>query len=88
MSHTLPGVFTTCPCPMGYPSQVPGGSIGQSLEGGLLLNIRKLFMKQALETSEQNFVTKLNHAPHLARVCTTCPCPMGYPKPDRSQGAL
>ena len=66
MSHTLLGVCTTCPCPMGYPSPVPGGAIGQSLEGGLLLNIRKLFTKQALERSEQNFVTKLIHVPHLA----------------------
>ena len=48
------------------PSPVPGGAIGQSQEGDLLLNIRKLFTKQALERSEQNFVTKLNHAPHLA----------------------
>ena len=47
MSHILPVVCTTCPCPMGYtPSPVPGGAIGQSLEGGLLLNVRKLFMIQ------------------------------------------
>ena len=48
------------------PSPVPGGTIGESLEGGLLPNIRKLFTKQALERSEQNFITKLNHVPHLA----------------------
>ena len=64
------------------PSPVPGGTIGQCLEGGLLLNIRELFTKQALERSEQNFVTKLSHAHTLAGICTTCPCPMGYPKPS------
>ena len=48
------------------PSPVPGDAIGQSLEGGLLLNIRKLFTKQVLEICEQNFVRKLNHAPHLS----------------------
>ena len=47
------------------PSPVPGGSIGQSLEGGLLLNMKKLFMMQAVEWGEQNFVTKLNHDQHL-----------------------
>ena len=81
MSHTLLGVCTACPCPMGYPSPVPGGAIGQSLKGSVLLNVIKLFTKQALEISEQNFVTKLNHVPHLAWVCTACPCPMGYPQP-------
>ena len=48
------------------PSPVPGGAIGQSLEGALLLKIRKLFTKQALERSKQNFVTKFNHVTHLA----------------------
>ena len=62
MPHTLIGICTACPFLMGYPH---GGTIGQSLEGGLLLNIRKLFTNQALERSEQNFVTILNHAPHL-----------------------
>ena len=41
----------------------------QSLEGGILLNMRNLFMMQAVERGEQ-FV-----------VCTACLCPMGYPKP-------
>ena len=59
------------------PSPVPGGAIGQCLEGDLLLNIRKLFTKQPLERSKQNFVTKFNHV----GVCTACPCPMGYPQP-------
>ena len=63
------------------PSPVQGGSIGQSLEGGLLLNIRKLFTKQALERSEQNFVTKLNHAPHLAWGLYCMSMPIGYPQP-------
>ena len=40
------------------PSPVPGGAIGQSMEGGILLNMRKLFMMQAVERGEQNFVTK------------------------------
>ena len=64
------------------PSPVPGGTIGKSLEGGLLLNIRKLFTKQPLERSEQNFITKLNHAPHLAWGLYRMSIPkMGYPKP-------
>ena len=67
MTNTLIGVCTTCPCPMGYPQRGPrGGTIGQSLKGSVLSNIRKLFTNQALEISEQNFVTKLNHVPHLA----------------------
>ena len=45
--------------PNGLPqAQSQGGDIGQSLEGCLLLNIRKLFTKQALERSEKKFVTK------------------------------
>ena len=148
MSHTLLGVCTACPCPMGYPQPVPGGAIGQSLkgsvlsnirklftkqalkkseqkfcykmkschwpclgsvlhvhaqwvtpspvpggaigqglEGGLLSNIRKLFTKQALERSEQNFVTKLNHVPHLAWGLYCMSMPNGLP-PARSQGEL
>ena len=39
------------------PSLVPGAAIGQSLEGSVLSNIRKLFTHQALERSKQNFVT-------------------------------
>ena len=67
MLHTLLGVCTTCPLPMGYPKPSSRGSIGLSLERGLLLlNITKLFMQQALERSEHNFVTELDHAPHLA----------------------
>ena len=109
MSHTLLGVCTTCPCPMGYPQpgprgryrsksggkrtpnirklftnqalEISGGSIGQSLKGSVLSNIGKLFRNQGLERSEKNFVTKFNHVTHLAWVCTTCPCPMGYPQP-------
>ena len=69
------------------PSPVPGGAIGQSLEGGLLLNIRKLFTKQALERSEQNFVTKLNHVPHLVWGMYCMSMPNGLP-PARTQGAL
>ena len=67
----------SCPTPcLGYllhvhaqwvtPIPVPGGAIGQSLKGSVLSNIRKWFTKQALEISEQNFVTKLNHVSHLA----------------------
>ena len=66
MPHTLLGVCTACPCPIGYPQPVPGGTIVQSQNGSVLLNIRKLFTKQALEMSEQDFVTKFNHAPHLS----------------------
>ena len=87
MPHTLVGVRTTCPCPMVSPSPVPGGAIGQSLEGGLKLNIRKLFTKQALEKSEQNFVTKLNHAPHLVWGLFYMFMPNGL-TPARSQAAL
>ena len=61
--------------------------MGQSLEGGLLSNIRKLFTKQALERSEQNFVTKLNNVPHLAWGMYCMSMPNGLP-PARSQGAL
>ena len=68
------------------PSPVPGDAIGQSLEGGLLLNMRKLFTKQALERSEQNFVTKLNHVPHLAWGLYCMSMPNRVP-PARSQGA-
>ena len=66
MSHTLLGVCTACPTQWVTPSPVPGGAIGQSLKGSVLSNIRKLFTKQALEISEQNFVTKFNHVTHLA----------------------
>ena len=61
------------------PVPVSGGIIGQSLEGGLLLNIRKLFMKQALERSEQNLLQSLIMFHILLGVCSTCPCPMTYP---------
>ena len=53
--------LATCPCPIGYPSPVPGGAIGQSLVGCLLLNITMFVTNLALERSEQNFVTKFNH---------------------------
>ena len=68
-------------------SPVPGGAIGQSLEGGLLLNIRKLFTKRPLERSEQNFVTKLNHAPHLSWGLYYMSMSKGLPQTE-SQGAL
>ena len=69
------------------PSPVPGGSIGQSLEGGLLLNMRKLFMMQAVERGKQNFVTKLNHDQHLSWGLYYMSMPNRLP-PARSQGAL
>ena len=69
------------------PSPVPGGAIGQSLEGGLLLNIRKSFLKQALERSKQNFVTKLNHATDLAWGLYYMSMPNGLPQ-AQLQGAL
>ena len=69
------------------PSPVTGGAIGQSLEGGLLLNIRKLFTKQPLERSEQNFVTKFNHVTHFNWGLYCMSMPNGLP-PARSQGAL
>ena len=87
MSLTLLGVCTACSCPMGYPKPSPRGAIGQSLKGSVLLNIRKLFTKQALERGEQNFVTKLNHAPHLSWGLFYMSMPNGLP-PARSQGAL
>ena len=68
------------------PSPVPGGAIGQSMEGGILLNMRKLFMMQAVERGEQNFVTKLNHVPHLAWGLYCMSMNNGVP-PARSQGA-
>ena len=40
------------------PSPVPGGAIGQSLEGSVLQNITMLVTKLALEISEQTFVIK------------------------------
>ena len=61
------------------PSPVLGGTIGQSLEGGLLLNIRKFIRKQGLERSEQNFVTKLNHVTHLAWGLYNMSMPNGLP---------
>ena len=68
--------------PKGYPKPGPRGSYrAQSLKGSVLQNTTMLVTKLALEISEQNFVTKLNHAPHIVGVCTTYPCPMGYPKP-------
>ena len=69
------------------PSPVPGGAIGKSLEGGLLLNMRKLFTKQELERSDQNFVTKLNHDQHLNWGLYCMSMPNGLP-PVWSQGAL
>ena len=68
------------------PARSQGGTIGQSLEGGLLSNNRKLFTHQALERSEQNFVTKLNHVPHLAWGLYCMSMPNRVP-PARSQGA-
>ena len=68
------------------PSPVPAGAIGQRLEGGLLLNIRKLFTKQALERSEKNFVTKFNHVKHLAWSLYYMSMHNGLP-PARSQGS-
>ena len=69
------------------PSPVQGGAIGQSLKGSVLSNVRKLFTHQALERSEQNFVTKLNHVPHLAWGLYCMSMPNGVP-PARFQGAL
>ena len=69
------------------PSPVPGVAIGQSLELALILNIRKLFTKQALKRSEQNFVTKLNHVPHLAWGLHCMSMPNGLLK-ARSQGGV
>ena len=43
--------------------------------------MRKLFTKQALERSEQNFVTKLNHAPHLIWGLYCMSMPNGFPQP-------
>ena len=39
-------------------------------------------MKQALERSEKILLQSLIIPSALFRVCTTCPCPMGYPKPS------
>ena len=69
------------------PSPVPGGPIGQSLEGGILLNMRKLFMMQAVERGEQNLVTKLNHDQHLSWGLYYMSMPNMLP-PARSHGAL
>ena len=63
------------------PAWSQGGAIGQSLKGSVLSNIRKLFTNQALEISEQNFVTKLNHVPHLAWGMYCMSNPMGYRQP-------
>ena len=68
------------------PSPVPGGAIGQGLKGSVLSNIRKLFTKQALERSEQNFVTKFNHVTHLAWGLYYMSMPNRLPQ-ARSQGA-
>ena len=67
------------------PSPVPGGAIGQSLEGGLLLNIRKLFTKQALERSGQNSFTKFNYVTHFACDLYYTSMPKGLPQ-TRSHG--
>ena len=48
-----------------YYLSMPNG-LPEAQSQGTLLNTRNLFMKQALERSEQNFVTKLNHAQHFA----------------------
>ena len=68
-------------------SPVPGGAIGQNLKGSVLSNIRKLFTNQALERSEQYFVTKLNHVPHLGWGLYCMSMLNGLPQ-ARSQGAL
>ena len=57
------------------------------MEGGILLNMRKLFMMQAVERGEQNFVTKLNHDQHLNWGLYYMSMPNGLP-PALSQGAL
>ena len=64
------------------PSPVPGGAIGQSLQGSVLSNIRKLFTHQGPERSKQNFVTKFNHVTHLAWVLYYMSMPNGLPQPD------
>ena len=72
--------------PNRLPKPSPRGAIGQSLVGCLLQNITMSVTKLALE-SEQNFVTKLNHAPHLASGLYYMSMPKGLPQ-ARSQGAL
>ena len=47
--------------------------------------MRKLFMMQAVERGEQNFVTKLNHDQHLAWGLYCMSMPNGLPQ-ARSQG--
>ena len=68
------------------PARSQGGAIGQSLKGSVLSNIRKLFTHQALERSEQNFVTKFNHVTHFAWGLYCMSMPNIVP-PGRSQGA-
>ena len=73
---------------MSMPNGVPpGGAIGQSLKRSVLSNIRKVFTHQGLERSEQNFVTKFNHVPHLAWGLYCMSMPNGVP-PARSQAGL
>ena len=51
--------------PKGLPqAQFQGAAVGQSLQGSIQKNITMFVTKLAPE-SEQNFVTKLNHAPNL-----------------------
>ena len=89
MSNTLLEVCTAYPCPMGYPQPGLRGRCRSKSEGKsrVLFNIRKMFKKQALERSEQNFVTKLNHAPHLAWGLFYMSIPNGLPQ-AQSQRAL
>ena len=58
-----------------------------SLKRDLLFNLRKLFTNQSLERSEQNIVTKLNHAPHPSWGLYYMSMPNGLPQ-AWSQGAL
>ena len=51
------------------------------------MNIGKLFTKQPLERSEQNFVTKFYHAPHLAWDLYYMSMSNGLPQ-AQSQGVL
>ena len=69
------------------PAQSQGGSIGQSPEGSILFNMRKLFTMHPLERSEQNFVTKLYHDQHLNWDVYCMSMPNGLP-PARSHWAL
>ena len=71
--------------PNGYPQPGPRGHNRSKSGGRITIEYKKVVTRQALERSEQNFVTKLYHVPHLAWGLFCMYMPNGLP-PARSHG--